>query len=638
MDLRQDSSSPLENFQSRVQIALWFVTACLVLLFFRFFWLQVIKHTKYSTASESNRIAIITTPAQRGLIIDRHGVVIARNFPSYSLEVTPAALTISVEQLIDDLNLIVRISPKDRLNFLRSLQGAKKTESLPIRNFLNDEEVARFFSRKYAFPGVEIQVRYFREYPYQQLGSHLLGYTGRVSLKDREKLLAELEESQDDSVSDELRPMKIKGIQQVGKIGLEQSYEKELRGTVGYSEVEITAGGRVVRNLSSTAAVAGSNLSLAVDIKLQYLIEQLYGTRRGAAVVIEVATGDVLAFVSMPTFNPNAFVDGIDADLWKKLNDSPDKPLFNRPLRGTYPPGSTFKPFMALAALEGKFRTPEQGIFDPGFFKFGNTIFRDDAKGGHGYVNLRQSITVSCDTYYYILARDMGINAISSFMKQLGFGQVSGIDINGEVKGILPSKEWKMAYYSDPVRQKWGEGDTISIGIGQGYNSYTILQLAQATSILANRGVIMKPHLVKMIEDPISHEKILTVPSETTRLSLKKENLDAVSEGMIGVNQSGTGRVPFAGVAYPVAGKTGTAQVFSLGGKDYNAGSISEYKRDHALYIAFAPADKPKYALALVVENAGFGATSAAPIARNILDYLMLNTWPEGVPKWKTVP
>ena len=638
MDLRQDSNSPLEDFQSRIRIALWFVTACLLLLFFRFFWLQVIKHTKYSTASESNRIAIITTPSPRGLIIDRNGIVIARNFPSYSLEVTPAELNIPIEQLMEDLNSVVRISAKDRLNFQRSLQGAKKTESLPIRNFLNNEEVARFLSRRYAFPGVEIQVRYFREYPYQQLGSHLLGYTGRVSVKDREKLLAELEESQDESVSDELRPMKIKGIQQVGKIGLEQSYEKELRGTVGYNEVEITAGGRVVRNLSSTPPIAGANLSLAVDIKLQYLIENLYGTRRGAAVVIEVATGDVLAFVSMPTFNPNAFVDGIDADLWKKLNDSLEKPLFNRPLRGTYPPGSTFKPFMALAALEGQFRTPEQGIFDPGFFKFGNTVFRDDAKGGHGYVNLRQSITVSCDTYYYILARDMGINAISSFMKPLGFGQLSGIDINGEVKGILPSKQWKQTYYSDPTKQKWGEGDTISIGIGQGYNSYTILQLAQATSILANRGVVMKPHLVKMIEDPISHEKTLTVPSETTRLTFKKENLDAVTEGMIGVNQSGTGRVPFAGVTYPVAGKTGTAQVFSLAGKDYNAGSISEFKRDHALYIAFAPADKPKYALALVVENAGFGATAAAPIARNILDYLILDLWPEGVPKWKTVP
>ena len=633
----QEPFSSLETFQERIKVGLWFVMACLLLLFFRFFWLQVIKHTKYSTASESNRIAIITTPSQRGLIIDRNGIVIARNFPSYSLEITPAGVNEPIEDLVDSLNSVLKISQKDKTNFFRALQGAKKTESIPIRNFLNDEEVARFFSRKYAYPGVEVQVRYFREYPYQQLGSHLLGYTGRVSQKDREKLLAELEESQDDSTSDELKPIKFKGIQQVGKIGLEQSYEKELRGTVGYNQVEITAGGRVVRNLSSTAAVAGSNLSLAVDIKLQYLIEQLYGKRRGAAVVIEVSTGDVLAFVSMPTFNPNSFIDGIDADLWKKLNESLEKPLFNRPLRGTYPPGSTFKPFMALAALEGKFRTADQGIYDPGYFKFGNTVFRDDAENGHGFVSMRQSIAVSCDTYYYILAHDMGINAISSFMKELGLGQQTGIDINGEVKGILPSKEWKKAYYSDPLRQKWGEGDTISIGIGQGYNSYSILQLAQATAILANGGVVMRPHLVKLIEDPITHQKTPTVPSETTRLNFKPENLKVITEGMVGVNTTGTGKVPFAGVKYPVAGKTGTAQVFSLGGKDYKASAISEFKRDHALYIAFAPADKPKYALALVVENAGFGATAAAPIARQALDYLMLNTWPEGVPPWKTV-
>lgn len=631
-----DSYASLDNFQKRLQIALWFVIICLLLLFLRFFWLQVIQHKKYSTASESNRIAMITTPSPRGLIIDRNGIVIAKNFPSYSLEITPAGINQPVDELVDALSTVIKISPKDRQNFFRTLQGAKKTESIVLRNFLNDQDLARFHARKYAYPGVEIQVRYFREYPYQQLGAHLLGYTGKVSQKDRERLTQELEESAEDGATDPLRSLKIKGIGHVGKIGLEQSYEKELRGTLGYSQVEITAGGRVVRSLSSTPPIAGSNLSLAVDIKLQYVIEQLYEKRRGAAVVIEVSTGDILAFVSMPTFNPNAFIDGIDADLWKKLNESPEKPLFNRPLRGAYPPGSTFKPFMALAALEGKYRTPEQGINDPGFFQLGNTIFRDDVVGGHGFVNLRHSISVSCDTYYYILARDMGINAISAFMKDLGFGQQTGIDINGEARGILPSKEWKKSYFSDPAKQKWNDGDTISIGIGQGYNTFTILQLAQATAIIANRGVVMRPHLVKMIEDPITQEKKLTVPNESKRLNFKKENLDVVFEGMIAVNQSGTARVPFAGVRYPVAGKTGTSQLFDLAGKQYNANLISEFKRDHALYIAFAPVDKPKYALALVVENGGFGATAAAPVARKTLDYLMLNAWPEGIAPWKT--
>ncbi len=627
--------SPLEDFQRRIQISLWFVIFCLFVLFLRFFWLQVIKHTKYSTASENNRIAIITNPASRGLIYDRNGIVIAQNYPSYSLEITPAGIDMPIENLLDSLNELILIPNKDRQQFLKGLPTAKKTESIAIRNFLSDEEIARFLSQRFRYPGVEVQVRYFRDYPYKSLASHLLGYTGKVSVKDRETLAAEFEENSDDFTTEEARALRVKGIQYMGKIGIEQSYEKHLRGLPGFNQVEITAGGRVVRNLSSTPSTPGNDLTLAVDIKLQYIIEQLYGNRRGAAVVIEPATGDVLAFVSMPTFNPNSFTDGIDADLWKKLNDSPEKPLFNRPLRGTYPPGSTYKPFMALAALEGHFRTPTQGINDPGFFKFGNNVFRDDAKGGHGFVDMRTSIAMSCDTYYYMLAKDMGVNAMHNFMKPLGFGQLTGIDINGEVRGILPSTDWKKSYYKDAAKGKWIEGETISLGIGQGYNSFTILQLAQATAILANKGIVMKPHLVKNIEDPISHEKILTVPSESARLQLKQENLDVITQGMIDVNRIGTGRVPFDGVQYTVAGKTGTAQVFSLGSKDYNAMNVTEFKRDHALYIAFAPAENPKYAIALVVENAGFGASSAAPITRQALDYLMLKVWPSGVPEWK---
>ncbi len=635
MSNKIDAAIRLDNFQKRIQIATWFVIVCLSLLFLRFFWLQVIMHKKYSTASESNRIAIITTPAQRGLIIDRNGIVIANNMPSYSLEIIPAEINLPPAELIDALDKVIRIPPRDKQQFLRTIQNSKKTENLSIRNFLSDEEVSRFYARRFEFQGVDIQVRYFREYPYQQLGSHLLGYTGKVSVKDKEKLLAELEEDSDENTSDDLKSIRIKGIQSVGKIGIEQSYEKNLRGIVGSNQVEITAGGRVIRNLSVTPSIPGSNLTLAVDIKLQYLLEQLYEKRRGAAVVIEVATGDVLAFVSMPTFNPNAFVDGIDFDLWKQLNESPEKPLFNRPLRGTYPPGSTFKPFMALAALEGKFRTPSQAISDPGYFQFGNNTFRDDAINGHGLVNMQTSIAQSCDTYYYMLARDMGIDAIAKFMEKVGLGQLTGIDINGEVKGILPSKEWKRNYYKDPAKGKWIDGETISIGIGQGYNSYTILQLAQATAIVANNGKVMKPHLVKVIEDPITHEKILTVPSESRVVDLKPENIKTITDGMIGVNQVGTGKVPFAGVSYLVAGKTGTAQVFSLAGKNYNASQISEFKRDHALYIGFAPADNPKYAMAIVVENAGFGATAAAPIVRQAFDYLMVNKWPGGIPEWK---
>lgn len=632
-----DPALRLEDFQKRIQIMLWFVMICLGILFVRFFILQVVFHKKYSTASESNRIAIITTPAQRGLIIDRNGIVIANNFPSYSLEVTPSEITMSPLELIEALEKIIKIPTKDRLQFLRSVQGSKKTDNLSIRNFLSEDEVARFYARRFEYPGVEVQVRYFRDYPYQELGSHLLGYTGKISIKDKEKLMAELEEGAEENSSDDFRSTRIKGIQHVGKIGIEQSYEKYLRGTVGFNAVEITAGGRVIRNLSVTPPIPGSNLTLAIDIKLQYLIEQLYQKRRGAAVVIEVATGDVMAFVSMPTFNPNAFIDGIDADLWKQLNESLEKPLFNRPLRGTYPPGSTFKPFMALAALEGKYRTPSQAISDPGFFQYGNNTFRDDAKNGHGTVNMYSSIALSCDTYYYILARDMGIDAIAKFMPQFSFGQLTGIDINGEVRGILPSKEWKRGYFKDKTKGKWIDGETISIGIGQGYNSYTILQLAQATAILANNGTVMRPHLVKVIEDPLTHEKILTVPSESGKLDLKPENIKTITDGMVGVNKIGTGQIPFAGTSYSVAGKTGTAQVYSLAGKEYNAAQISEFKRDHALYVGFSPAENPKYAMAIVVENGGFGATAAAPIVRQAFDYLMINKWPGGISEWKSV-
>jgi penicillin-binding protein 2 len=632
----QDPQSSLEEFNQRIRIALWFVTICLALLFLRFFWLQVVKHHKYSTASESNRIAIITTPALRGLITDRNGIVLANNFSAYSLEITPAGVEKPFEEILEELSSLVYISDRDKQVFLKSIQNTKSTESISVRNFLSDQEVAKFLAQRFRFPGVEAKVRYFRHYPYQELGSHLLGHTGKVSIKDREMLAAEVEDPNDEFSSDELRAMRVKGITHVGKIGLEQSYEKQLRGITGFNEVEITAGGRVVRSLSSTPSTPGSNLTLAVDIKLQHIIEHLYGNRRGAAVVIEPSTGDILAFVSKPNFNPNSFVDGIDADLWKKLNDSLEKPLFNRPLRGVYPPGSTYKPFMALAALETGKRTASQAIADPGFFKFGGNVFRDDAKNGHGMVDMKLSISASCDTYYYILARDMGVNAIHDFMKPFGFGQLTGIDISGEVRGILPSTEWKKKYFKDPAKGKWIEGETISIGIGQGYNSFSILQLAHATSILANKGVVMKPHLVKTIEDPLSHEKILTVPSESYRIPLKPENIEVITKAMVEVNRTGTASKPFAGVAYPVAGKTGTAQVFSLKNKDYNAMYVSEFKKDHALYIAFAPADQPRYAIALVVENGGFGASAAAPIVRQTLDYLIQGQWPGGVPAWTT--
>ncbi len=373
-------------------------------------------------------------------------------------------------------------------------------------------------------------------------------------------------------------------------------------------------------------ATPGDNLVLSIDIKLQQVAEQAFAGRRGAVVAIEPKTGDVLAFVSAPSFDPNLFVEGIDQQNWDALNNSPDRPLLNRPLRGTYPIGSTYKPFMALAALELGKRTPNWGFQDTGSFTLGNHTFRNDVRNGQGWIDMYRSIVVSNDTYYYMLAHDLGVNAIHDFMAPLGFGQLTGIDIEGEARGILPSTEWKRKAYKKPAQQKWYDGETISLGIGQGYNSFTILQLAHATATLANNGVVMKPHLVKAVEDPVTHSRQLTVPKESARLPYKQADIDFVKRAMVGVIKEGTGRQAFAGAPYEAGGKTGTAQVYSLGKNEkYNHNAIPEFKRDHALFIAFAPADDPKIAIALIVENAGWGGTQAGPVARRLLDYYLID-------------
>jgi penicillin-binding protein 2 len=627
----------LDSFQERIHIATLFVTFCFLLLVTRLVWLQLVSHSKYALLAESNRIALVPAPANRGLLIDRNGIVIGRNYSALTLDVNAEEVKGDVDQLINELSEIVDISPKDRRNFKRSLEDSRNMGTFPLRSMLNEAETARFMANRYRFPGVEIRARSFREYPYNELASHLIGYIGRVSQKDKERMQAEVEGAKVDD-PDALQASFLSGIQYVGKIGLEQSYETVLRGIPGYDQVEITAGGKPVRTLSSSPSVPGKNVVLSVDIKLQYLVEQLYGNFRGAFVAIEPETGDILAFVSKPNFNPNDFVEGIDSVTWKELNDSPQKPLYNRPLKGIYPPGSTYKPFMALAALEKQKRTPSQTISDPGYFDFGNHTFRDDKKGGHGIVDMQKSIVESCDTYYYLLARDMGVNMMHDFMKPLGFGQLTGIDLQGESRGVLPSTEWKKNTFKKPEQQKWYEGETISLGIGQGYNAFTILQLAHAMANVANNGIVMKPHLVKAIENPFTRNRVLTTPKESYRIDLNPENIAIIKKAMVEVNVSGTSTVAFKGAGYVTGGKTGTSQVFSLNSKEYKHSSTAEFLRDHALYIAFAPADKPTIVLAMVVENAGFGAQWAAPIARKALDYYIEGKWPKEIPEWKRAP
>jgi penicillin-binding protein 2 len=606
----------LGRFRDRVLVASLVVVACFALLTLRLVYLQVVRHGDLLEQAESNRTAIIPVVPNRGLILDREGIVLATNYSAYTLEVTPSKVS-NLEQTIDQLAQVVDISARDRRRFRKLMEESKSFESLPLRTRLSDEEVARFAAQRYRFAGVDIKARLFRNYPYGELASHVIGYIGRINSAEKEKL----EESDD--------PANYRGTEYIGKLGIEQSFEAELHGVTGVDSVETSAGGRATRKLASQPATPGNTVQLSIDIKLQQLIEELYGPRRGALVALDPKTGEILAFVSKPTFDPNLFVEGIDSESWQALNESPDKPLLNRALRGTYPPGSTYKPFMALAALETGARRPEQSIADPGFFMFGAHRFRDDKEGGHGMVDMYRSIVQSCDTYYYILANDMGVDTIHDQMQRFGFGELTGIDIWGEVRGLLPSTDWKRRAYKRADQQKWYAGETISLGIGQGYNNFTMLQLASATATLANNGVKMKPHLVRQVVDVLTRSPRTTTQEAVGQVVAKPENIAVIRDALVGVNIEGTSASSFVGAGYTSAGKTGTSQVFQIKqGEKYVASRIDERLRDHALYMAFAPAEAPKIALAMVVENAGFGGQNAAPIARRVFDYWLTGRYP----------
>ncbi|MET3132264.1 penicillin-binding protein 2 [Oxalobacteraceae bacterium GrIS 1.11] len=615
----KNTERELHFFRLRLTALGALVFICFSLLLARFIWLQVIKHNDYAAQAEDNRIAVVPIVPNRGLILDRNGVVLARNYSAYTLEITPSKLNVTLDEVIDELAKLVTIDVKDRRRFKKLLEDSKNFASVPLRTRLSDEEVARFSAQRFRFPGVEVQARLFRQYPLGELASHVIGFIGRINQSEAKSI-----DAGEDAAN-------YNGTDYIGKEGLEKSYEKQLHGTTGYEEVEVTARGRAMRTLSRTAAVPGNNLILSIDIELQKVVEEAFGEWRGAMVAIDPATGDILAYVSRPGYDPNLFVDGIDQQSWSDLNTSLDRPMVNRPLSGTYAPGSTFKPFMALAALELGKRTPGQAIFDPGFMVLGDHKFRDDKVGGHGTVDMHKSIVVSCNTYYYQLGRDMGIDMIHDFMKPFGFGQLTGIDLENERTGVLPSTQWKRNRFKTAQQQKWVGGDTISVSNGSGYNSYTPLQIANAVAILANNGVVMKPHLVKIVEDGVSRARTLTVAKESYRIPLKQANIDVIKSAMVGVTSEagGTAAKVFLGAGYTVGGKTGTAQVIAIKKNEkYNAALIAERLRDNALFTAFAPADKPRIALAIVVENGGFGATTAVPIARKALDFYLLRKRP----------
>ena len=606
----------IKPFRRRLLVAFGLILAAFSVLVARFAWLQIINQNAYVERAERNRTVSITTQGSRGLIFDRNRTLVAGNVLAYSLEITPDKVK-NVNATIDELAKVIPITPADRRRFRRLREDLNRYDSIPIRAELTDEEVATFIGQRWRFPGVEINQREYRIYPNGTTGSHFIGYIGSISASDQKRL-------------DEEGALPLyEGARNIGKVGLERSYEALLHGRPGHESLEITAGGHAVRTLDLEAALPGHNLELTVDLNLQRVTEAAMKGKTGAVIAIEPKTGAILAFASLPTYNPNLFPGGIDPDSWSELTQSEEKPLLNRAMRGIYPIGSTYKPFMALAGLESGATTIDYVLNDTGVFSIGKHRFRDMTGAPKGPLSIRKSIVVSSDVYYYWLATQLGVDRIYEFMKPWGFGQKTGIDLVGEQTGILPNRQWKEQRFKEP----WYVGDTPSIGVGQGYNAFTLLQLAHATATLANGGVVMRPHLVNATIDPVTGQKTYVAREPVETIPLKRANLDVVIAGMTDVTKTGTARSVFQGAPYSVAGKTGTAQVVTIAQEDkYDEKKLARRHHDHALFIAFAPAKNPEIALAVLVENGGFGAKAAAPVAREVIDYWLTGKNSLGLP------
>ncbi len=613
------------QFIIRLMLAFALIVLLFITLGVRFFYLQVVKYDDYSTRAQNNRISLIPTAPTRGLIVDRNGVVLARNYAAYSLELIPNQLPGKIDETIEALRPYVDITNADMKRFQKFRADSRSFDNIPLKLKLTQLEADRLAPHLYRFQGVEINARSFREYPYADLTAHVLGYIGRISQKDQDRLIEE----------DKLALYR--GSTHIGKIGLEEYYEADLHGVPGFEEVEKDAFGQVVRVLRTTAPESGNMLQLSLDIKLQKKADDLLGDRRGAIVAIDPQTGGVLALVSKPSFDPNLFIDGIDTESWKGLNENPNKPMINRAIRGLYPPGSTFKPFFAMAALESGSVSQTEVRAAPGSYSLpGSTHqFRDSVRSGHGSANLSKAITVSSDTFFYKLGFEMGIDKIHPYLAEFGLGQYTGIDIHNESRGILPSKEWKEERFakSKPSVRNWTSADTVNISIGQGYNAYTPLQMANATAILANGGKAFKPHLVQSILDSKTNQRTVIEATPSKILPYKQNNFEYVRNAMVNVMKAGTGRRIGAGLQYEMGGKTGTAQVVQIKqGARYNASALAEIHRDHSWFIAFAPANTPRIAIAVIVENGGFGARAAAPIVRALTDFYMLSSQYDAAP------
>ncbi len=599
-------------FNARLMVVGAVVVTLILALFLRLAYLQLFAHRHFETLSQANRVKPIPIQPPRGLILDRHGVVLAQNFPVYTLEIVPEQVD-DMDSLLEELKQVVNLNEADLRNFRKQLRERPRFENLLLRSHLTEEEAARLAVRRTYFSGVELEARLQRHYPHAGMGVHFLGYVARINEQELERI--------DKAV--------YRGMQHIGKLGIEVSYEKILLGQVGFEKVETNAHGRSLRILERIAPVAGRNLQLSIDARLQALTEQALGKRRGAVIALEPATGAILAFVSTPTYNPNPFVNGIDPDSYNALLNDPDKPLINRALNGQYSPGSTIKAFLGLAALErGEFGA-NKAVICPGWFTLPGSShqFRDWKKTGHGAMNLHDAVVQSCDVYFYKLAVAMEIDAMKKFLEPFGFGRRTGVDLLGESEGLLPSPAWKRAR-----GQTWYPGETVITGIGQGAILATPLQLAAATAALANYGVRTKPRLVHAIVEAKTGTVQETPVESFARLPLKDmKHLDIQIQNLTDVVHTNRGTAYGIGynAPYKIAGKTGTAQVKGIAqGQSYSEKLTPERFRDHALFVSFAPVGDPKVAVAVIVENGGHGSSAAAPVARKVMDYVVLGKIP----------
>lgn len=590
-------------FLNRIVLILIAIGVVSLGLMARLIYLQVVGHAHYASLSQDNRVKIAPLPPTRGLILDRNGEVLAQNIPTYSLELISEQVP-DLDQTLKALRRLLTISEEEIGQFKALVARRKPFESIPLKLRLSDEEVARFAVKRPHFPGVDIHARLIRNYPYGEFSSHVIGYMGRI---DEHELRT-------------LDPALYRGTHYIGKTGIEKTYEHLLHGQTGYEEIETNAKGRSIHVLGGLPPAPGADLNLTLDIDLQKTAYAALGDYNGAVVALEPSTGKVLAMVSKPAFDPNRFVHGIKRETYRRLQSSQDQPLFNRALRGQYPPGSTIKPFLGLAGLEYAVTSPYQKTYCPGYYRLPNVShrYRDWKKHGHGLTDLKKAITQSCDVYFYDLSLNLGIDRIHDFLEQFGFGELTGIDIVGEKKGLLPSQQWKRL----SLHQPWYPGETLITGIGQGFTQVTPLQLAKATAIIANRGRRVHPHVIDAIQtvpemQPVESEPIHFVQAE-------QKNWDTIIQAMVDVVHSprGTARRIGQAIPYQIAGKTGTAQVFSVKQEEeYDENAVAKKLRDHALFIAFAPADRPRIAVAVVAENAGHGGSVAAPIAQQVIEH-----------------